>query len=151
MRFIALLVFVVTTSAFADTVSRDVKFSHPTRTIWGETFYNCNAVEDMLESHLRKLGASSIRVRCTGGLETWGGQWRGFPLNVRATFEAPVPTTDVVRSLRLASRAGDSSCELHVAMLNKVLPLFPAVEVVSKNDRCSSNSSRWSFDLKVRD
>jgi hypothetical protein len=151
MRFIALLVLVATTSAFANTVARDVRFNHSGRTIWGEVFYNCNAVEDIFEGHLRKLGASNIRVRCTGGIESWGGTMRGFPISVRATFNAPVPVSNNARIVTLKSRAGDNSCELHTGILNKVLPLFPAITVNSRRSRCSDNRSRWNYNLQILD
>jgi hypothetical protein len=35
---------------------------------FGRVYYNCDSVEDSVESLLAALGATDIRVRCTGGI-----------------------------------------------------------------------------------
>ncbi|GEM_PF-3752531 len=39
----------------------------------GQIFYNCDSAERQVESFLEDLGATNINIRCTGGLEPWGG------------------------------------------------------------------------------
>ncbi len=149
MRLVAILAFVLTSSAFAgEYVSRKFSYSHFTSG-WNQTYYNCSAVEDMVEAHLAALGATNARVNCSGGIQDMGGQWQYFPVNVTARFDAAVPSGGSVESRTLKSVGGNENCELNVGVLNKLLPLFPAVTVTRGTKSCSDNRSRWSYDITV--
>ncbi len=149
MRFAALFTLILTTlsvgSAKADTFS----FSYSGWGTWEQTYYTCSAAEDILEGHLEKLGARGVRVSCSGGLENWGNQWRTMPLSLRATYSV-APTTGGTRSVRFASRGGRSTgCDFNTRLLNKLIPRFPEVQVVSKRDRCNGSNARWEYVLAV--
>lgn len=149
MRLVALLAFVLTSSAFAgEYVSRKFSYSHFTGGL-NQTFYNCSVVEDIVEAHLASLGAVNARVTCSGGIENWGGTWQYFPVSVRAKFDAPVASGGTVENRRLASVSGNENCELNVGILNQLLPLFPAVTVRSGTRSCMDNRSRWAYDITV--
>jgi hypothetical protein len=113
---------------------------------WNTTFYNCNALEDLVEGHLEDLGAANVRVRCVGGLEQWGNP---SPAHVTARFDAPVPMGTTTETLTLKSRPGDS-CEAHVATLDRALPLFPGVKILSRTAQCNSGrTGRWAYSITV--
>jgi hypothetical protein len=39
------------------------------RSSFHQVYYNCDSAEDYIESLLKKMGASNISVRCTGGID----------------------------------------------------------------------------------
>lgn len=145
---ISALVFVTATAFAGEFVTQ--KFS---MTIGGlgqnTSYYNCDSLEDMAEGHLENLGASSISVRCSGGLEDWGGRWQASPAFVRGSFDAPMATGTSTTTRTLKSRGSDQNCEANVAILDKVLPLFPAITVVSKKASCWNGRGQWSYQLSV--
>ena len=36
-------------------------------------YYNCDSVENQVASMMERFGATNVSVRCTGGLDPWGG------------------------------------------------------------------------------
>lgn len=149
MRSMIIGLILVSSSAFAgEYVSQKFSVSVGGMGGWNTTYYNCDSLEDRVESNLEKLGAVNVRVRCSGGLDTWG-HMPPMPAYVTASFDAPVAGTTTTRALTIKSRMGDS-CEADVATFDAALPLFPAITVLSRKASCSfGNNGRWSYDLSI--
>lgn len=148
MRFIAVLALVASASAFANEyVSKTVSFSVGGRGGLNYSYYNCDSVEDTVESHLEKLGATNISVRCSGGLQ-YPSPMPPMPAFVKASFDAPVPNGGVVENVTLKARF-DQNCEVNTTALNAILPQMPSVTVLAKRDSCFDNRTRWFYDLSI--
>ncbi len=146
MRFIALFAALVSSTAFAT----DFTFTYFGRDVGSVTYYNCDSVESIVEGHLEALGATSIRVRCTGGIENWGGTWRAMPVRVRASFNSPVATGNGEHTVLLNSRAGrNTGCGFNTALLDRLLPVVENVRVVSREARCNGEQGRWAYHVEV--
>lgn len=148
MRTILLASLLVTTSAMASEVGlKKVSFSVGGRGGLNYSYYNCDSVKDTVEALIEKLGGSSVSVRCTGGLDTWGNM-PPMPAYVTATFDNAASGNGPTERVTLKSRF-ESSCELNTTALNAILPQFENITVVSKRDTCFDNRSRWSYDLDI--
>jgi hypothetical protein len=149
MRSIALLALVVSASSFAgEYVSKKVSFSVGGMGGFNTTYYNCDSVEDRVESHLETLGASNISVRCSGGLDTWSSM-PPMPAYVTASFDAQLPSNGGgVEEMTLKARF-DQDCELNTKALQAILPEMPGVTIVSKRDSCFDNRSRWFYEITI--
>lgn len=145
MKLIALLAVVMTSSAFAgEYVSRKLNFSPRTHTGGNQYYYNCDFVEDRTETLLEQLGASNVRSRCTGGLNSG----MGMPAFARITFDAPVASENGVTETVVIK--GWESCELNSEFLNKAIPLLPAVKLVSKRANCNGGrTARWTYTVEI--
>ncbi len=142
------LLFVSLSASAGEYVSRSFSMSLG-GSGWNTTYYNCDALEDLVEGHLEKLGASNIHVSCFGGLEQWGNRWNPSPASVTARFDAPVRSGTSSQTLTLKSRMGDS-CDAHVATLDRALPLFPGVKVLSRTAQCSGGrTDRWAYSVSI--
>jgi hypothetical protein len=147
MRTLAIAALLVSASAMAtDSGLKKVSFSVGGRGGLNYTFYNCDSVEDRVETLIEKLGGTSVSVRCTGGLDTWG-HMPPMPAYVTATFENAAGN-GAVENVTLKSNM-DSDCELNVTALNAILPQFENIRVISKRASCFDNSSRWSYNLEI--
>lgn len=136
----AAIVLSLSASAFAESVS----FSYSGFEAWGRSYYACDYVEAQTEEVLELFGATNIDVSCFGGIE-YG---RVSPVSVKATFDAPF-MTGVVERTTLKGDRWNPSCGVNVAIINGVLPKFSNVTVLSKNDRCSSERSNYSYELEI--
>jgi hypothetical protein len=151
MRLIAVAALLLAFNAFAVEFTTTT-FSHTDTGIDGfsRNYYSCDFAESALESHLETLGASNISVSCSGGIEY---NWGMFPVNLAARFDMPSATPENhtrSENIRVSSRSfGNSSCNFHTKLLNKLLPLFTNVAVNAKRTSCMDNDSRWSYDLTV--
>lgn len=95
------------------------------------TYYSCDALEDLTKSMLKKMGASDIRVSCSGGLD--GGQYFGSP-SVRASFVHPVRANEGARAQYKSVTLKDSD-NCHAAQ-----EIFSAIRV--KLDLASVSGDR---------
>lgn len=151
MRLIAVAALLLAFNAFAVEFTTTT-FRHTDNGIDGfsRNYYSCDFAESALESHLETLGASNIRVTCSGGIEQGWGMW---PVNLTARFDIPSATAENhtrSEATRVSSRSfGNSSCNFHTKLLNKLLPLFTNVSVGAKRTTCMNNDSRWSYDVTV--
>lgn len=148
MRTIAIAALLVSASAMADVAgSKEVSFSVGGRGGLNYTFYNCDSVEERVETLIEKLGGTSASVRCTGGLDRWGGM-PPMPSYVTARFET-VGGTGAVENVTIKAESFDQNCELNVAAMEALLPAFENVKVVSKRASCFDNRSRWYYNLQI--
>ncbi len=115
---------------------------------WTQTYYNCDSLQDLVEADLVKLGATGIRVNCSGGLDTWGN-FPPMPAFVTASFDPAVSTGSTTRTVNLRSHF-DDSCAAHVATFDNALPYFSNIKVLSRSASCDSGrTGRWSYDLQI--
>jgi hypothetical protein len=148
MRHLIVFALILSSTAFAGEFAKK-KISFSPRTYSGngtQTYYNCDSVEQMAESHLAALGATNIRVYCSGGFGH-GNPWP-TPAYVSGTFDAPVPTSGgapVAVELK-----GWDSCDLNSEFLDYVIPMFSGVKVVRRSANCmGGHMDRWSYLLDV--
>ncbi len=145
MRSLLIVALLVSASAFAgEVVSKKVSFSIMSSTGGEVNYYNCNYVEEVVEAHLKTLGAQNARANCNGGLEM--GQ--GMPASVTVKFDAPVSTGGAVEAKTIKGRTNDN-CHLNTQILNKLIPQLPAVTLVSKTPYCFNSNSRWSYNVTI--
>lgn len=146
MKLLAILTFIVTSSAFAqEYVSQKLTFSPRTHVMSSQLYYRCSFVEDQIERHLEKLGALNIRVRCTGGI-VYGTT--PMPANARITFDAPLAVENgIVETVVIKGR---NSCDFNSEFLNKIIPMFPAAKLVSKRTHCNgSGLTPWNYKVEL--
>lgn len=144
MMTIVAALFAVSSAFASEYVSRKLSFSPRTHHGGTITYYNCDAVEAMAESHLQALGASNVRVSCSGGIEMG---WM-TPVFVRASFDAVVPGENY-GTVQITLK-GNESCHLNTEFLDAAIKLFPGVKVDSKRASCSgSRLDRWSYVLTI--
>lgn len=147
MTMIALL-FAMSSAFASEYVSRKLSWSPMTHSGWTTTYYNCSWAEDAVEDHLTSLGAENVRVSCSGGIEMG---WN-TPVFITAKFDVVVPGANgSTREVRLANRAGNNdSCSFNVEFLDRAIPLFPGVKVLSKRSSCmGGRTDNWSYVLTV--
>ncbi len=143
MTVIAAL-FIVSSAFASEYVSRKMSFSPRTNNGETTTYYNCDSVESIVESHLEDLGAQNVRVSCSGGIQMG---WTS-PAFVRANFEVALP--GVNGTSRQVVLTGRDSCSLNVEFLDAALKLFPGVKVVSKRSSCMGGRlDSWKYTLSV--
>ncbi len=146
MKFMTMTAaLLIVSSAFAsEYVSRKLSFSPRNHNGGTISYYNCDSVEATVESHLADLGAQNVSVSCSGGIQMG---WT-MPVNVRATFDVAVPAANgMTREVVLSGR---DACSLNVEFLDKALPLFPGVKVVSKRSSCMGGRlDSWKYVLSV--
>ncbi len=148
MRTLIVLALTVSFSAFAgEYVKQKVSFSPNTYTGSGtQTYYNCDSVEDMAISHLESLGATNVRVICSGGIG-WGNPFP-TPAFLSGSFDAPVPTAG--GPAQAVELKGSESCNLNTEFLDYVIPKFSGVKVVSRKASCHGGRfDRWAYMLDV--
>lgn len=88
MKVLALTLLMMSTSAFAvGYQSARASYTIFSNVGSGQVYYNCDSVENHVEDLLEEMGARNIRVRCSGGLDRFGGRF-STPASVVATFEA---------------------------------------------------------------
>lgn len=146
MKFMTVIaaLFAVSSAFASEYVSRKLSFSPRMYNGGTVTYYNCDSVENTVESHLESLGAQNVRVSCTGGIEMG---WN-TPAHVSASFDVLVPEIDAPS--RGASLSGRDSCSLNVEFLDAAIPLFPGVKVLSKRSSCSGGRlDSWKYTLSV--
>ena len=116
-----------------------------------QVYYNCDSVEDTVESMLKKLGAENISVRCTGGLDQ---DWRfPTPANVSARFIAAssVKNNQAPRkaSVQNVVLRDNGSCHLYKETL-ETLEVAMELEIVKAPGACRADSRiRSNFQVNV--
>ena len=68
MTFIAAL-FAVSSAFASEYVTKKLSWGPRTHHGGTVTYYNCDSVENTVESHLEALGAQNVSVNCSGGIE----------------------------------------------------------------------------------
>lgn len=138
---LASVVLSLSLSTFAESIS----ISYSGMESWGQTYYSCAYVEARTKQVLERLMAYNIRVDCFGGIENG----RMSPVSLEASFDVP-HDTGISGYISLRGDQQNPACGLNVAIINNVLPKFPFVKVVSKDDRCASPRSNYKFDLALK-
>lgn len=144
MRFLTVLALVFSVSASAgEWATRKLSFSPSTYSAGNTTWYNCDSVERTLEKHLKDLGASNVRLTCSGGI----GYGRfPSPAVVSGKFDVPV-SAESVETITLQGR---ESCKLNTEFLDYVLPMFPSVTVLSRKASCwGGRADSWKYTLQI--
>ncbi len=150
MKFMTVIaVLFAVSSAFAsEYVTKKLSWSPMSHSGWTTTYYNCSWAEDAVESHLKDLGAQNVNVSCSGGIEMG---WN-TPVFITAKYDVAVPAAnDVAREVRLSSRAGNGdSCSFNVEFLDRAIPSFPGVKILSKRSSCmGGRTDSWSYNLSI--
>ena len=146
MKFMTVIaaLFIVSSAFASEYVARKLNWSPRSHNGGTISYYNCDFVEATVESHLADLGAQNVRVSCSGGIEMG---WT-TPAHVRASFEVAVPSAN--GTSREVVLSGRESCSLNVEFLDKALPLFPGVKVVSKRSSCmGGRTDSFKYVLSV--
>lgn len=151
MRILALLMLVLASQAFAnEMVKRKITVDFMGDHFGNRIYYRCDVAEEILQSHLEKVGAVAIETSCSGGLERWGYSPYWAPMSVRAKFEVTderrLPGQQVI--LNADDRAHED-CFLNVAIMKELIPLIPNARVIKKKDHCMNNETRWSVTLEI--
>jgi hypothetical protein len=143
-KLIGLLVLATSMSALAQT--QRVSFTHFGNNGGNQSYYACSYVESQAYAYLERLGASGVRVNCSGGIQSGG--WYPQPVSVTATFELPV-TTGVVESVEIRGDFSNPACGLNTQMLRAFFKVMPHVEVVKKSDNCAFFNTNFFYRLNV--
>lgn len=141
-KLTAVIAMVLSLGAFA--VEQEVNFTYfGNEEIGTRSYHNCDSVESSAKSILKKLGATDISVRCTGGLDVWSRM--ALPVNLRASFNTPVVTGE---SYEIVKLRGDN-CGLETRMIKSFLKVFTNIEVLKERSNCGMSRATYSFELKV--
>jgi hypothetical protein len=148
--YVLIMVFCfVSMSAFsAEYVAKSFSYSDSGRDGMSQNFYSCDYAESALSSHLEKLGAIDINVRCSGGIEH--GSYS--PVNLNSSFKVTKftdPSTAKIEVATLKSRGSDSPCFFNTKLLNQLVKYFPNVYVDSKKASCFDNRTSWKYVLRI--
>jgi hypothetical protein len=150
MRLFLLAIFSLTFSTALATVKVQKEFRYTDAGMDGfsKNYYSCDFAEDALEQHLVQLGATDIKVRCSGGIEH---NWTS-PISLRASFanfESADGRYASSRTEVLSTRNSGDACYFHTKLLDKLLTLFPNVRVDEKSNSCMNSHSRWQYVLSI--
>jgi hypothetical protein len=139
-----LLALTTTASVFAQT--HKVSFTHFGNRGGNQSYYACSFVESQAYKYLELLGATDVRVRCSGGIQSGG--WHPQPVSVTATFQLPA-LTGVEESLEIRGDHWNPACGLNTQMLREFIKVMPHVEVVRKSDSCAFHNSNFFYQLNI--
>lgn len=147
MRVLTVLALAFSLSAVAgEYATKKFSFSPATYTGAGtRTWYNCDSVRDSAESALEKLGASSVRLSCSGGIG-WGQPFP-TPVVISGTFDAPVGTGTGTSMVELR---GFSGCEFNSQFLDYIVPMFDGARIVKRSGMCSTHRDSWRYTVEVQ-
>lgn len=136
-------------SAFsAEYVAKNFAYSDSGRDGSAQNYYSCDYAKEAMITHLEKLGAIDINVRCSGGIE-FG---RFLPVNLTSSFKVTKftdPSTAKIEIATLRSRGSDSPCFFNTKLLNQLVKYFPNVYVDSKKASCFDNRTSWNYVLRI--
>lgn len=100
-------------------------------------YYNCDSVENQVESMMIEFGATNVQVRCTGGLNRWGG----FATEARVSLKMDVLKMEAQGAMRGEYKSvrirANQSCHLLKEISEKTHGLFD-VKSLKYTRRCSS-------------
>lgn len=150
MKLVALVCFLLSTSLFAADYQRNSSsFTIPTFTgNGGRVYYNCDSVEHRVKSVLEDMGAVVHSVRCTGGLDRWGGRMH-LPASVRVVYDTLNSELDgnvatVVGETQISQR---DNCHLNTNIFNAVKGNFEIYKESQRN--CFRPSDRTRINIRV--
>lgn len=142
-KLTAVIAMVLSLGAFATEQSVEVTI-FGNEAGWTQSYYNCDYVEDTAKSLLKKLGATDISARCTGGLDPW--MRIALPATVRSEFNLPVVTGETTEVVKIRGR----DCVLNTKLMKSFLKVFTNVEVIKARTSCFGGSNdSFSYELKV--
>jgi hypothetical protein len=116
MKVLSLVALMISTSIFAANYqNHNISFSISNFGDSGSrVFYSCDSVESEVENLLEELGAKSIRVSCTGGIDVFNPRF-SRPAFVRVNFESLTEDSDTLietNIVKLNIKAAGSNCHL---------------------------------------
>lgn len=132
----ALLVFSSATislfSSIADAEPTVIKFQY-----WeNHSLYSCSYVEGQAERIAKKLRATDIKVKCTGGLP-WN-EW----VSAKISFVVPEKQNEsTVTTLRV-----NEACDFNQKLIEKIVPAFNPSEVTRKGV-CWESKGRLRYTI----
>lgn len=134
---ITLMMSLLASSAYATT---STSFTISTFSNNGSrVYYNCDSVEDRVESILNTMGVSVVDVRCTGGLDRFGRMHTSA--FVRTTFDA---TALEAKEVKITDR---SRCHLNNSIVKS---LAKSIKVENlKLGTCFRSGSRTRISLNI--
>jgi hypothetical protein len=151
MKTLMLVLVLVTSNAFAIGYKEmSSSFTISSRTDAGmRTYYNCDSVEDRVESMLETMGASVHRVRCIGGINRWNPSL-STDAHVVATYSAlsnEVQDGNMTVAISNERIRSNDSCHMINSAFNSLKANFELSGV--KMRRCSRTRSRTSISFDV--
>lgn len=113
----------------------------------GWVYYNCDSVENAVTDLLTKLGASNIRVWCTGGLQDNQPPMDAYvDVSFDALKLAAINDTGIVMAHWTPIKIHTwDSCELETEIFNNTRSGFSMTNVAVS--RCSSSTSQFRASL----
>jgi len=107
-------------------------------------YYNCDSVESVVESMLTDFGAQNVSVRCSGGLNPWGG----FATEAFVRVEMDVMTENNDGAMRgeyqVVEIKSSQSCHLYREVAKNTHGLFN-VKSLTYTKRCSPSFDRFKL------
>lgn len=130
MRILTFIIALVSLNVYAAEYERkDANFTIRDRVGFDIVYYNCDSVEQTVESILGEMGAKDIRVRCTGGLDRMG--FNHLPARVNAEFEAINAELDGKISVNIdeVKFRNHRNCHLYNSIVNAVQDQFEIAHI----------------------
>jgi hypothetical protein len=112
------------------------------------TMVACDYATPLAQKWMEALGAKDVSVQCSGGIQPYGV----FPLNLRATYTAPVltgTTRTAVFTIESGTFPGDSNCDFDTSLMGALLADFSNAHVTGRRDGCFNSDSPYRYDLSV--
>lgn len=153
---VLLLSLLLSLNVFANTYQdRNTSFTISTFGGGNNHFYSCDTVEWEVEALLKKLGATNISVRCTGGIDSWNINF-SRPAYVRASFTALSISNDItdfetegLRIVNLKLKTRPTNCHLLTQAFQGLKDDLPVLS--SRTSFCSHSPSNFERQwLSVR-
>lgn len=115
-----------------------------------EVYYNCDVVEDTAQSILKKMGASRVQARCSGGIVNGHLMDAYLDLNFTSLKTASAGQTGelVQADFKHIVLKGFDNCALVKSIVNKVKNNFEVKNLVSHRS-CSLNNGSYNFEMDV--
>lgn len=140
---IVLAALIFSQSAFAFTQPQEVGFQiSPFVGNNGRVYYNCESVRGEAKKVLTMMGASDIRVSCSGGIDPIGN-FPPTPNVVRASFLAP--SQGEFETIQFQGR---DNCHLVTELFNGVRDAFIHHNVQGLK-ACRSAGASYNFSVEV--
>lgn len=107
-------------------------------------YYNCDSVENQVESLMERFGATNVSVRCTGGLNPWGG----FATEAFVTLSMDVMVSDANGAMRGEYQTvkvnSFDNCHLLKEVVDNTHGLFD-VQDLDYTRRCTRTNARFKL------
>jgi hypothetical protein len=147
MKILSFLSLLISTSLFATELTSEFQSHNLSYSIsnFGDqgsrVFYSCDTVENEVETLLTQLGAKSIRVSCTGGINIFNPTFSS-PAYVRVSFDSLTQGQSSLHDVEVVNikiKALGSLCHLIKESFNNVRKSF--VITNAKQRRCGAGYS----------